>query len=98
MRFALLILALGLAGCAQESCLTKLQQIESAKNCCWALERGKTTNDTPAWEDLRSYFRNPTPFVCPNGGTYTIGRVGEPPTCSITNDTVKFREIYSKGH
>ena len=98
MKFALLILVLGLIGCADESCLTKLGQIEAAKNRCWALEQGKTTNDAPTWEDLRPYFKYPTPFTCPNGGTYTLGRVGELPTCSIANDTDKFVEVYSKQH
>ena len=98
MKFTLFILVLGLVGCSHESCLTKLSQISSAKDCGWALEHGKTTNDTPTWEDLRPYLKDPTPFSCPNGGTYTIGRVGEMPTCSITNDTDKYRTVYSKDH
>jgi len=98
MKCALLVLVLGLMGCERKSCLTNLRQMEAAKNCCWALEQNKTTNDTPKWEDLRPYFKDPTPFVCPNGGAYTLGRVGELPICSIKNDTDKFREIYSKEH
>src|SRR5437762_12456079 len=59
----------------------------------WAANNGKTTNDTPTWNDLRPYFSpnfttnprrwtNGQPF-CPSGGIYTIGRVGESPKCSI---------------
>jgi hypothetical protein len=59
----------------------------------WADESGKTTNDTPTWNDLRPYFpdwitnnarrwTNGTP-ICPAGGTYVIGRVSETPKCSV---------------
>ena len=82
-------------GQEQVSCPINLSQISEAKNRCWALEHGQTTNDTPTWGDLRPYLKAPTPFICPNGGTYTIGRVGEMPICSITNDTEKFRKVYS---
>jgi hypothetical protein len=96
MRFITIIFLL-LAGCAyksSESCITKLRQLDRGKEY-WALEQGKTTNDTPTWEDLRPFFKS-SPFICPNGGTYTIGRVGEMPTCSITNDTEKLRKVYSQ--
>ena len=73
-------------------CHDILIQISLAKSE-WADENNKTTNDTPTWNDLRSYFsptltNNPRlwtnggPF-CPSGGTYTIGRVDESPKCSI---------------
>lgn len=49
----------------------------------WALDNHKTTNDIPTWSDLigkDGYIREmPT---CPEGGTYTIGRVGGRPKCS----------------
>jgi hypothetical protein len=71
-------------------CVNRLMQIQAAKEE-WALERNKTTNDVPTWDDLypylwsgftNSWFTNGRP-VCPEGGTYTLGRVGVPPTCSI---------------
>jgi hypothetical protein len=38
-------------------------------------------------DDIAPYFPNGIP-KCPAGGTYTIGKVGEPPTCSLgTNVT-----------
>lgn len=90
--FAVGLLTLGLAGWfkpvstkAGNPCVNNLRIIEECKTQ-WALEKNKTTNDTPNWDDIRPYFpdrwSNSIP-VCPEGGTYTIGRVGEPPTCSI---------------
>jgi hypothetical protein len=63
-------------------------QLEICKDI-WA-KGNKTTNDTPTWDDLRPYFpdgwSNNIP-VCPAGGTYILGRVGERPRCSIGVDT-----------
>jgi len=65
-------------------CFGNLRLIEGAKQL-WALEQNKATNDIPAWDDLRSSLEAiPT---CPSGGTYTIGSVGEPPICSISEHT-----------
>jgi len=74
-------------------CINRLRQFEGAKEQ-WALEQNKTTNDTPTWSDLYPYiylpyftnrwFTNGVP-VCPDGGTYTLGRVGVPPTCSLAD-------------
>jgi hypothetical protein len=66
-------------------CVNNLRVISGAKDS-WALEKNKTTNDTPTWNDLRPFLPDRWtngPPICPQGGTYTIGRVGEPPTCSI---------------
>jgi hypothetical protein len=68
-------------------CHDNLMQIESYKQI-WEANRttAEVTNDAPSWDDLRPYFpegwSNSIP-VCPNGGIYTIGRVGEKPRCSI---------------
>jgi hypothetical protein len=71
---------------AMNACVNNLRQIDSAKYQ-WALQYNKTTNDTPTWNDLLPFVsRNGTTNdipICPAGGTYTIGRVGVPPTCSI---------------
>jgi hypothetical protein len=75
---------------ATAPCINRLRQIESAKEQ-WALEKSKTTNDVPTWSDLfpyfassftNSYWTNGRP-VCPEGGVYILGRVGELPTCSL---------------
>jgi hypothetical protein len=61
-------------------CINNLRQIGGAKQQ-WALENHKTTNDVPLWDDVRPYLR--IGIACPQGGTYTLGRVDEPPRCSI---------------
>jgi membrane protein involved in colicin uptake len=67
-----------------DACVNNLRLIDSAKQQ-WALEYKKLATDTPALEDLRPYIgRGPNGEMptCPDGGTYTIGTVGEKPTCS----------------
>jgi hypothetical protein len=71
------------------ACINNMRQIEAAKNE-WALEQGKTngtavtTDDITPYIQLNRYSKIPP---CPSGGTYTIGKIGELPTCSIgTND------------
>jgi hypothetical protein len=61
-------------------CINNLRQLEGAKQL-WAEENHKTTNDTPAVEDIRPFIA-PHALVCPQGGTYTLGRIGELPRCS----------------
>ena len=69
----------------QNACINNLRQIDAAKNE-WALEKGKTATDVPTMEDLKPYLAR-IPH-CPAGGTYTIGAVGENPTCSIPGHTL----------
>jgi competence protein ComGC len=70
---------------ASNACVNNLRIIQGAKEQ-WALEHHKTTNDTPTLEDLKPYMgrgeEGEIP-VCPDGGIYSPGRVGEPPKCSI---------------
>ena len=64
-------------------CINNLRQIDAAKQQ-WALENNKKGTDTPTQSDLVRYISSKGQFpVCPNRGTYTIGPVDEPPTCSI---------------
>ena len=64
----------------QNACINNLRQLDAAKNQ-WALEKGKKSGDVPTKEDLMPFLRSWP--VCPAGGAYTIGSVGESPTCSI---------------
>jgi len=64
------------------ACINNLRQIDAAKNE-WALEHGKKPGDVPTAQDLTPYFKNGAFPTCPAGGTYTIGPVGENPTCSV---------------
>jgi len=76
------------------ACINKLRQIDAAKNE-WALEHNAKSNDVVTVNDIRPYIereRN-NPFIkldakgnlpkCPSGGIYSIGKIGEPPTCSL---------------
>jgi hypothetical protein len=68
----------------QNACINNLRLIHSAKQQ-WALDEKKQSTDTPTLEDLRKYLgRGPNGElpVCPDGGAYTVGSVGEKPTCS----------------
>jgi hypothetical protein len=70
---------------ASSACINNLRQIDEAKQQ-WALEKGATTNQSPSWEDIRAYVGRGAQAElakCPEGGTYILGRIGEPPKCSI---------------
>jgi hypothetical protein len=97
--FAIIILAALASGCHKsddqpkyvlEGCKVNLRMIADAKEL-WASSNQKTENDTPTWDDLRPYMRGAKP-QCPGGGVYTIGRVGEPPSCSIPEHTEHFKK------
>ena len=66
----------------QNACVNNLRMIDSAKHM-WQLEKNKSATDVPTIDDLLPYFSDHKMPVCPAGGTYTIGAVGEKPTCSI---------------
>jgi hypothetical protein len=69
------------------ACVMNLRAIEGAK-ATWALENRKTTNDVPTDADLFGadrYIRDKP--QCPRNGTYTLGKVGEKPTCSVRGHT-----------
>jgi hypothetical protein len=63
-----------------------LGQIDAAKEQ-WALDHKKTTNDIPTWDDLKPYveLNGNAELKCPAGGIYSIGKIGEFPTCSLGN-------------
>ncbi len=71
---------------ADNACISNLRQIDGAKQY-WAEQQHKSTNDTPTLADLQPIMlpgrpNEPLVLECRKGGTYTIGRVGEPPKCS----------------
>ena len=66
-------------------CINNLRQIDGAKNE-WALENDKKAGTPVTEADIKQYIKldaNGNLPKCPAGGTYTIGKVGEPPTCSV---------------
>jgi competence protein ComGC len=64
------------------ACINNLRQIDAAKQQ-WALENSKKSTDTPTQSDLGHYLKNGQFPTCPKGGTYTIGTIGEAPSCSV---------------
>jgi hypothetical protein len=76
------------------ACINNMRQIEGAKTQ-WALEHNANSNGAVTINDIRPYIEHEhnNLFIkldakgnlpkCPSGGTYTIGKVGEPVTCSL---------------
>jgi hypothetical protein len=64
----------------ENACINNLRQLDAAKNQ-WALEKGQPAGAVPTKQDLLPYLRRWP--VCPQGGTYNLGPVGEAPTCSV---------------
>ena len=67
--------------------MANLKMLEGAK-ATWALEHAKGTNDIPIWSDVvgeTNYIRS---LTCPEGGTYTLGALGQPPRCSIRGHVI----------
>ena len=72
----------------KNACIANLKQLRGAEET-WALEQNKTTNDTANVRDLVGpdlYIRDEP--VCMSRGSYTLGRVGEPPRCSVPGHTL----------
>ncbi len=66
----------------RDACINNLRQIDGAKNE-WALEKGKANGTPVTAADIAPYLQGGALPKCPGGGTYTIGKIGEKPTCSI---------------
>ena len=67
----------------QIACINNLKLIELAKHQ-WAMEKKKSATAVPTLADLQPYLGNARgPLRCPQGGDYTVGAVGQPPTCSV---------------
>ena len=77
------------------ACINNLREIEGAKEK-WILEHHAKTNDVVTLNDIKPYltpYGEPNGFIkldakgnlpkCPAGGVYTIGKIGESPTCSV---------------
>ncbi|HNU52559.1 MAG TPA: hypothetical protein PKJ98_16835 [Verrucomicrobiota bacterium] len=65
-----------------QACLINLTMITKAKDQ-WALDKKKTPEAVPTFGELSEYLRV---LPCPAGGSYTIGRVGDLPRCSVHGD------------
>jgi len=68
---------------AQNLCISNLRRIDDAK-AQWAMDTRKGGGVQPKDDDLfgpRAYLR--TKLECPAGGQYDLGKVKEPPTCTV---------------
>ena len=81
--FVVITLSQPHCGSRKNACINNLRQIDGAKEQ-WGLANRKTGTATPTWEDLvgSSLYIKASP-VCKVGGTYTIGDLNTPPTCTI---------------
>jgi len=77
--------------CCANPCINNLRQIDAAAQE-FALERGKTNGEAIHYpDDLTPYIKlntNGNIPPCPQGGIYSIKRVGDTPTCSLSNTIV----------
>ena len=70
-----------------KSCITNLKEINSAKEQ-WAMDFRKDNDDSPVKSNLTTEGADSGKYLkkwpsCPEGGNYTIERIGESPTCDI---------------
>ena len=63
-------------------CINNLLQLDGAKNVL-IYEHYLTNGEIVTMNQLTNYLRPPVIRKCPSGGIYTIGKVGEPVTCSL---------------
>ncbi|MCL5103702.1 MAG: prepilin-type N-terminal cleavage/methylation domain-containing protein [Armatimonadetes bacterium] len=66
-----------------KSCLSNLRQIDAAKDQ-YAAEHKKRDGDAVDWSDIIPTYIKTEP-ECPTGVPYTLGSVGQNPTCSIAD-------------
>jgi hypothetical protein len=64
------------------ACINNLRQIDAAKEQ-WAMAKGKVDGDEVNMLGILDYIKGVRLPVCPQGGTYKINRIGQPPECSI---------------
>jgi len=68
-------------------CKSNLRTIASAKRI-WQMRNHKQTGDVPTDADLIRYLPARHLPICPDGGTYEIGAVGEDPSCSVAGHQI----------
>src|SRR5262245_59567551 len=67
---------------SRNACVANLEFIQRTKSD-WAKRNGKGPSATPTESDLFGTDFSRTMPLCPAQGSYTIGKVGELPECSI---------------
>jgi competence protein ComGC len=77
------------------ACINNLHWIDVAKNQ-WAVDNNKTNGTVVTENDIMPYLKgwSHTNFPeCPSGGKYTIGKVGENPTCSLGTNVIPWHVL-----
>ena len=68
-----------------KTCLGNLKSIHNAKEL-WAMENRANTGDAVTSANIvPDFIKGSAMPTCPGGGTYTIGNVGDNPTCTYTD-------------
>ena len=62
------------------SCRENLIMLETVKYE-WARVRDGGVGDEVTWDELRAYLNRGKPPICPRGGHYVLGLIGEEPDC-----------------
>jgi len=79
------------------NCISYLRQIDTAANQ-FALEHNLTNGDAINYpNDLKPYIKlNSAGEIpsCPSGGTYSLKKVGDKPTCSLGTNVVPAHVLY----
>jgi hypothetical protein len=68
-------------------CISNLREIDAAKNEL-ALGHNLTNGAVVTMDELTNYLPHGEIPKCPSGGTYTTGKIGETPICSIHGDVL----------
>lgn len=80
----------------RNTCIYNLRLIDDAKQQ-WALENHKNAEDVPTAHDLDKYLPAGFSFEslhCAKGGTYSINRADEAPTCSVADHVLDFHQPF----
>ena len=71
---------------SRAACIKNLELIDAAKKQ-WAAQNGMEKGDLVTLDALSAFFPEGIP-VCPDGGHYTLNRVGTPPVCSMPGHSI----------
>ena len=74
---------------AAQPCLGNLRQLEGAKEQ-WATDNSATSGAEIAFDDILPYLKKMP--NCNKNGTYSLGKIGEEPRCSIHGTASDFKD------
>lgn len=74
----------------RHNCVYNMRQMDNAKEQ-WAIDTGATNGAPVLMEDIARYLPNKQSPGCPAGGTYKIGVVEEPTSCTMHGTALESR-------